>query len=85
MEADPEGRSHTDKEKLKSVQDATRSEIERFRRYDSAKEVLVNFRRDLDSDAAEKVHSDLRELNLPILNDVRDEFEAKASELGVKI
>jgi hypothetical protein len=84
LRIDPEGRSDMDKKKLKDVQDATRSQIERFQGYDSAREVVVKFRRDLNSDPARKVHADLKELHLPTLNDVRDESEAKASELGIE-
>jgi hypothetical protein len=29
------------------------------------------------------VHADLKALNLPTLNEIKDEFETKASELGV--
>lgn len=83
MRADPRGRSETDKGKLADVQRATEAEIKRYRDYDSAREVVVNFRRDLSSDAAKKIHRELRDLNLPTLHDIRDEFEDKASELGV--
>lgn len=84
MKATPDGRSEAEKRKLDHVQDATRSEIERYRGYDSARDVVVNFRRDLNSHAAEKVHAELRELDLPTINDVRDEFEAKARDLHVE-
>ncbi|WP_353643228.1 hypothetical protein [Mesorhizobium sp. WSM2239] len=83
MKAKPEGRSDSEKKKLKDVQDATRAEIERFKRYGSARDVVENFKRDLNSDPAKKVHAYLKALNLPTLNDIKDEFEAKASELGV--
>jgi ribosome recycling factor len=81
MKAKPDGRSDAERKKLKEVQDATRSEIERFRGYGSAKDVVENFKRDLDSDPAKKVHADLKALTLPTLNEIKDEFEAKASEL----
>jgi hypothetical protein len=83
MKAKPEGRSDAERKKLKHVQDATRAEIERFQRYSSAKDVVENFKRDLNSDPAKKVHADLKALNLPTLNEIKDEFETKASELGV--
>jgi hypothetical protein len=69
--------------KLKDVQDATRAQIERYRHYDSAREVVVNFRRDLNSRAAKKVHAELEQLHLPTINDIRDEFEKKAADLHV--
>lgn len=84
MKAKPDGRSESERRKLKDVREATRAEIERFRDYDSAREVLVNFRRDLDSEPAEKIHAELKALDLPTINDIRDEFEEKAKKLGVE-
>src|SRR5579875_3150901 len=69
---------------LERVQDATRAEIERYRKYGSAEEVVVNFKRDLHSAPAKKVHAELRRLGLPTLDDIRDEFEQKARDLGVE-
>jgi hypothetical protein len=83
LRADGSHRSDTDQRKLSDVQDATRSEIDRFEHYGSAQEVVVNFKRDLDSDPAKKIHRESRDLGLPTLNDVRDEFERKAHDLGV--
>ncbi|MDW6023610.1 hypothetical protein SAZ10_17820 [Mesorhizobium sp. BAC0120] len=83
MRAKPDGRSETERKKLEHVQNATQSEIERYRGYDSAKEVVVNFRRDLDSSAAKKVHSELHQLNLPTVRDIREEFEKKVASLHV--
>ena len=80
----PDGRPDAEKKKLKHVQDATRKEIERFRHYGSAEEVVTNFRRDLDSEPAKKIHRELKSLGLPTINDIRDEFEDKARELGVR-
>ncbi len=84
MRARPDGRSPADRRKLEHVQDATRAEIERYRNYGSAGDVVVNFRRDLSSRAAKKVHSELRALNLPTIEDIKDAFEAKAEDLGVR-
>ncbi|WP_026871028.1 hypothetical protein [Inquilinus limosus] len=83
LKAQPEGMSDAEKRKLEHVQDATRSEIERFRGYGSAREVVVNFKRDLDSEPARKVHAELKSLGLPTINDIREEFESMAKELGV--
>ena len=60
-----------------------RSEIERYRGYRSADEWVTNFKRDLSSSAAKKVNAELRALHLPTIEDIRDEFDAKASELGM--
>lgn len=84
LRAEPEGRSEADKTKLEHVQQATRAEIERFRGYGSADEVVTNFKRDLNSTPARKIHSELKALDLPTINDLRDEFERKAKDLGVK-
>lgn len=83
LKAKPDGRSEAEERKLQHVQDATRSEIARYRRYGSAEEVVTNFKRDLTSRAAKKVHAELEELGLPTINDVREAFERKAHALGV--
>jgi hypothetical protein len=82
LNAKPKGRSEAEQKKLE-VQKATRAEIERFHNYGSAQEVVTNFRRDLDSEPAKRIHAELRSLDLPTLNDVRDEFERRAEELSV--
>lgn len=84
LRASPKGRSDADQRKLAEMQDKTRTEIERFRGYGSAGEVVTNFKRDLSSTPAKKVHAELKALGLPTLNDIRDEFEAKARSLGVE-
>ncbi|SRR6266436_8932066 len=83
LDAKPKGRSEADQKKLEHVQKATRAEIERFHKYPSAQEVVTNFRRDLVSKPAQCIHAELRSLGLPTINDVRDEFERRAEELGV--
>jgi hypothetical protein len=44
---------------------------------------VTNFRRDLESEPAKRIHAELRSLGLPTINDVREEFERRAEELGV--
>ena len=83
LEADEHGRSEGERRKLADVKDATRAEIKRFEGYGSAREVVVNFKRDLNSEPARKIHRESKALRLPTLNDVRDEFEAKAHDLGL--
>ena len=83
IHAKPDGRSEAEKKKLDHVREATRAEIDRYRNYGSAEEVVTNFKRDLHSSAAKKVHNELKSLHLPTLDDIRDEFEEKARELGV--
>lgn len=76
----PEAKRH----ELEQVQDATRSERERFGSYRDAGEVARMFHDDLSSAPAKKVHARLRELGLPTLNDIREEFERLEKELGVE-
>ena len=83
LDASPNNRPEAEKEKLEHVQQATRSEIKRFEGYDSAHDVVVNFRRDLDSEPAQRVHRELKDLGLPTLNDVAGDFENEAQKLGV--
>jgi hypothetical protein len=83
LNAEPKGRSQAQQKKLEHVQKATRAEIERFHHYRSAKEVVANFRRDLDSRPARRVHAELRSLGLPTIHDVREEFEHLGEALGV--
>jgi hypothetical protein len=83
LNAKPKGRSEAEQKKLEHVQKATRAEIERFHNYSSAEEVVTNFRRDLGSEPAKRIHTELRSLGLPTVNDVRDEFERRAKALGV--
>jgi hypothetical protein len=63
-----------DREMLQHVQKSTESEKERYHHYGSAEEVVINFKRDLHSEAAKKIDSELSHLKLPRLPDVKDEF-----------
>lgn len=82
LAAKPDALSGPDQERLAHVQHATRAEIERFRGYATAEDVVANFKRDLTSTAAKKVHAELAQLRLPTLHDVRIEFEDRAAALG---
>ncbi len=82
--AAPAGKlSGPDQERLAHVQHATRAEIKRFRDYSTAEDVVANFKRDLTSAAAKKIHAELARLHLPTLHHVRAEFDARADALGV--
>ncbi len=77
--------SERDKDRLRDVQDTTRNTQRSYHEKDkSAQAVYENFLDDLHSEAAKKVHRELRDLNLPTLDDNKDEFEQMANELGVK-
>lgn len=84
LRAKPGEVSEGQRERLDHVQRATRSEVERYRGYGSAQEVVTNFHRDLHSEPAKKVHRELAGLGLPTLDDVREEFEKLAGDLGLK-
>ncbi len=83
LRADASSYPENKRAKLKDVQRRTEIEVERFHNYGSAKDVVINFRRDLDSEPAKKVHRELSDLGLPTLNDLRPEFEKFADDLGV--
>lgn len=84
MRARPDGRPDAERKMLSHVQDATRAEIKRYRHYRSATDVVTNFKRDLTSRAAKKVHAQLRRLRLPTIEDIKSEFEAKTRKLDVR-
>jgi hypothetical protein len=82
--ANRDGYSDDEKTQLKRVQNVIYAEIERFRSYQSAEEVIANFERDLSLKPAKQSYAELKALNLPVINDLREEFERKAHELGVR-
>ena len=84
LRASPAHRSKADQDRLEHVKDATRAEVGRYRGYRSAEDVVVNFKRDLHSEPAKRVQAELKALHLPTLHDVREEFERRADDLGVK-
>lgn len=83
LKADPSSYPEGKRAKLQDVKQATESERERFRNYESAQKVYEMFRDDLSSEPAKKVHRHLSDLGLPTLQDVRDEFEKLARDEGV--
>jgi hypothetical protein len=83
LKAKAERYSDNDKRKLEDVQQRTRTEMDRFHHYGSAEDVVVNFKRDLDSEPAKKVHRELESLGLPTIVAIKDEFLNLARELHV--
>ena len=67
---------------IEQVQAATRAKIDRLRSCGSAAEVIDSFERDLRSGPAQDITCELKLLHLPVVDDLRDEFERKARELG---
>lgn len=74
-----------DKASIAQVQDATRAAIDRFRSYGSAQEVIDNFRRELSPNPARDIEPELKRLRLPVIEDIREDFERKAHELGFRV
>lgn len=76
-------KSESDKQKLRDLQETTRHTQQSYHeKYTTAQDVRDNFRRDLSSEAAKKVHRELRDLGLPTVNDIKNEFEQLADQLG---
>ena len=79
LKASPDKYNQKQQEDLRYVQDRTRSEKERYAKYGSADEVVRMYKDDLNSENAKPVNNRLRELGLPRLVDVKDEFEKRAA------
>ncbi|MDQ3937608.1 MAG: hypothetical protein M3253_02895, partial [Chloroflexota bacterium] len=67
--------SERDRRKLEEVQEKTKSTRQRYQEERDAEGVRNRFKQDLSSDAAKKVHAELRSLDLPTLPDIKDELE----------
>ncbi|HTI85593.1 MAG TPA: hypothetical protein VL966_03235 [Alphaproteobacteria bacterium] len=85
LKAKPEHYPEPRRGKLEDVQRRTRTEVERFHGYGSARDVVVNFLNDLDSEPAQRIHRELHALGLPTLNDIEDEFMKLADDLHVNV
>ena len=66
---------------VEHLQEMTRAKIERFRNCRSIKDVIDNFERDRKTQS--EIHGDLRLLKLPVLSDLRQDFERKVYDLGL--
>lgn len=76
--------SEEQKSSLKDVQQSTRSERKRFRdQYNSAQKVKDMYYDDLSSSSAQRIQEKSRELGLPTLPDVRQEFDQLCQRLQV--
>ena len=80
LRAKPEDYRERGRKTLEHVQKATEAEKDRYHHYDSAEEIVVNFKRDLHSAAAKKVDSELAGLKLPCLPDVEHQFLKLANQ-----
>jgi hypothetical protein len=79
LKASPDKYSGSERDDLKYVQERTRTEKERYHKYGSAAELVRMYKDDLHSENAKPVNERLRRLGLPLLEDVKDEFERKAA------
>jgi len=75
-------RSGPNKAVVEQLQNVTRAEIERFRSCKSLKEVIETFERNRRMQLDTDLHVDLRVLRLPVLSDLKLDFERKVYELG---
>ncbi len=77
--------SKREKEKLQDVKQATESTKEKYNKeYGTADEVVKRFKDDLNSSAAKKIHEELKQLGLPALPELKDDFSKLAERLGVR-
>lgn len=76
--------SENEKKKFDHVKQSTEREKKRFHNYNTAEDIKENFQRDLNSDPAKKIHSELKDLSLPRLSQLKDEFYDLCDKLGVK-
>ncbi len=83
LKASPDNyKSERNKERFKDLQSTTRKTQECYAKVASAQEVRERFRGDLRTEAAKTVHGELRSLDLPTLDDIKDEFEALYDKLA---
>ncbi len=68
---------------MRGIQTSTCSTQLSYHKYAPAAKVQEMFQDDLRSDAARKVHRQLKDLRLPTLDDVKPEFDELANQLGV--
>lgn len=68
------------REQLQDMKRRTEAEKARFHGYDSAERIVAMYKDDLSSEAAKPVNATLKDLGLPRLVDVRDEFLRLAGE-----
>lgn len=74
-----------EKKMLEHVKRSTRAEEKRYReQYRTASEVKQRFFDDLTSRPAKKVDEELKQLGLPRLPDMKDEFLHLCDRIGVK-
>jgi len=82
LNAWPEDYSRHDRTILRELQAVARRQRARYRKYDSPDDVRNQFLDDLSSDAGQRTSDQLRELDLPTLESVRDEVLRAAGSDG---
>jgi len=80
LSAWPEDYSRRDRTTLRELQAAARRQRARYREHDSVDDVRNQFFDDLSSEAGQRTSQQLRDLDLPTLESVRDEVLRAAGE-----
>jgi hypothetical protein len=80
LNAKSERLNEKQRKELADVQRRTEAEKARFHGYDSAERVIAMFKDDIHSENARPVNARLKDLGLPTLADVRDDFLRLAGE-----
>lgn len=84
LDASPDRYSGADRERFEDVREKTERTREKYRKeYGSAEKVYEMYRNDLSSEPAQRVTHDSHRLDLPALEDVKDEFAELARDVGV--
>ncbi len=72
--AKPERYDEKQRKELRDLQRRTEEEKARFHGYDSAERIIAVFREEIASETARPMNARLKDLGLPTLPDVRDQF-----------
>lgn len=76
--------SEEKKRKLEEIQHSTKNQKERFQKYDSPEEVRENYLTELSSNTDDEILEELKELDLPRLQQFKKEFLDLCKEMDVK-
>jgi hypothetical protein len=74
LNARPNRYGEKQRKELRDLQRRTEEEKARFHGYDSAEHIVAVFREEIGSELARPMHARLKDLGLPAMPDVRDQF-----------
>ena len=80
LNAKPERYDEKQRKELRELQRRTEEEKARFHGYDSAERIVDVFREEIGSETARPMNARLKDLGLPTLPDVREQFLRLAGE-----